>query len=288
MIFHGIMKFYLLLIIALILQISLVGQTSKPQAASVQLHSIQDSIEIEIDAKANKWILHSVKKGETLFSISRYYGLEIEELLQLNPNVPSQLSIGQVFKIPLPNRAIKRFQNKKYRKWLYVPLVYTVKPGENLYQIAKKNFAMSYDTLLKRNGLKNANVQAGRKIHVGWMHINGIPDSIRDFSTIPGWEKQSQSGKQFRSGQGSHPYKKHGAASTTPGFNSEHVCLFNSAKKGAIIAIYNPMLGRTVYARCIGPIPKGVYEEKVIILVTSELKKLLGARDEYFYVHLQY
>lgn len=45
-------------------------------------------------------IIHVVKRGETLYSISRQYGITIDELKQYNPGLNETLSIGQELNIP--------------------------------------------------------------------------------------------------------------------------------------------------------------------------------------------
>ena len=52
--------------------------------------------------------LHKVKKKETIFGISRMYGLSIEELIQANPEMKTpgyELKKGTVLQIPYPGKA---------------------------------------------------------------------------------------------------------------------------------------------------------------------------------------
>jgi LysM repeat protein len=44
-------------------------------------------------------ITHQVEKGETLFSIARYYGQTVKALMELNGLATSKLQIGQQLKI---------------------------------------------------------------------------------------------------------------------------------------------------------------------------------------------
>ena len=47
-----------------------------------------------------QYILHTVLPKETLFSISKQYGLKVEDLSELNPEAKSGVKTGQFLKIP--------------------------------------------------------------------------------------------------------------------------------------------------------------------------------------------
>ena len=47
-----------------------------------------------------KYILHQVRTGETIFSISRNFKVDSEELIRNNPKIKSGLNIGDILKIP--------------------------------------------------------------------------------------------------------------------------------------------------------------------------------------------
>ncbi len=84
----------------------------------------------EIHEEQNK---HILKRGETLYSISRRYDCTIEELLQLNPDLDiNDIPVGQ--EIILPGQDTVRnelsFDEEGY-------LFHKVKKGETLYSIAR-------------------------------------------------------------------------------------------------------------------------------------------------------
>jgi LysM repeat protein len=84
----------------------------------------------EIHEKQNR---HILKRGETLYAISRRYDCTIEELLQLNPDIDiNDIPIGQ--EIILPGQDSLRnelsFDEEGY-------LFHKVKKGETLYSIAR-------------------------------------------------------------------------------------------------------------------------------------------------------
>ncbi len=55
----------------------------------------------EGDAQKHQIVTHKVKRGETLFSIARFYGLSVRALMKFNGLTGSRLRIGQKLKIGL-------------------------------------------------------------------------------------------------------------------------------------------------------------------------------------------
>lgn len=70
------------------------------EKASVFVAKISEKT-LEKDAEPAHVVMHEVKKGETLFSIARRYGLEIRALMNFNGLTSSRLRIGQKLSILL-------------------------------------------------------------------------------------------------------------------------------------------------------------------------------------------
>ena len=59
-------------------------------------------------------VIHTVKRGETVFSISKSYQVDINEIFELNPEINSKnpkISIRQQIKIPSPDRKSTRLNS---------------------------------------------------------------------------------------------------------------------------------------------------------------------------------
>ncbi|MFZ9004097.1 MAG: LysM peptidoglycan-binding domain-containing protein, partial [Robiginitalea sp.] len=52
------------------------------------------------EASGEDYLTYRVKKGDTLYAISRKYYLSVEELMKLNGLQNSALNVGQVLKVP--------------------------------------------------------------------------------------------------------------------------------------------------------------------------------------------
>lgn len=90
-----------------------------------------------------------VKSGDSLYSISRKYGVDVDDLMSVNNLKSTVLSIGQVLKIPNSGEVTN--------------VIYTVKKGDSLWSIAKNN-KTTVDAIVKLNNLSNANLSIGQKL----------------------------------------------------------------------------------------------------------------------------
>ena len=70
--------------------------------------------------------------------------------------------------------------------------------------------------------------------------------------------------------------------------SKNYYVLFNDAKVGSAIDIYNPMLRRHVKAKVIGKIPSNTYNEEVNIIISASIAKELGIFDTRFKVNVKY
>lgn len=94
---------------------------------------------------------YTVKKGDTLYSISRAYNVSVDELKRLNNLTSDTLIIGQQLIIPT-NEIDDNNTNKQ---------TYTVKRGDTLYSIAR-NFNVSVDQLMRENNLSSSVLSLGQ------------------------------------------------------------------------------------------------------------------------------
>jgi LysM repeat protein len=100
------------------------------------------------------YFIHQVKKGETAYSISRAYGITVEELTRQNPPAVYGVNEGQTLRIPvemvndskpLVNQMVV---NKVHddSKFIY----HILKPGETVYSLSK-SFGVSENEIIQSN-----------------------------------------------------------------------------------------------------------------------------------------
>jgi len=99
------------------------------------------------------YILHTVEKGRTLYSLAKEYNLEQKDIVALNPEiVDNGIKQGQVLKIPL--NEIKREEPVSNLPKENKYLTHLVKSGETLYSLSKQ-YNVSIDSIqFVNDGLK--------------------------------------------------------------------------------------------------------------------------------------
>lgn len=119
-------------------------------------------------------IIHVVKKGDTLSSISKKYSTKKESIIRVNKLIDKNyIFIGQNLKIV--ENLIPEINNKTY--------YHEVKRGENLTEIANK-YNLSLSKLININGIENQNIlEVGTKLKLKeeiptkkYSPINKLPD----------------------------------------------------------------------------------------------------------------
>ena len=100
------------------------------------------------------FVLYEVLSGDTLYSISRKYDVDIQTIRDINNLSNNNLSIGTLLKIPIDvNLGTGDYST------------YIVKSGDNLYRISKM-FNMSVSDLKKINDLDNDSLYVGQVLRV--------------------------------------------------------------------------------------------------------------------------
>lgn len=108
------------------------------------------------------FINYTVKRGDSLWSISKSYNTSVDQIKKDNSLMNNTLSIGQNLKIRVLNSTVEYEEcfGEDYNQY---PTVYTVKKGDSLYKIAQK-FNTTIDELKSKNNLSSNVLQIGQKI----------------------------------------------------------------------------------------------------------------------------
>ena len=263
------------------------------QATGDSLHYLtaKDTIFLKLGTFQEKIFEHRIAQKQTLFSLAKFYGLNLTQLYYYNPELKNNsVPLDYPVRIPIPNRAILRYPPADFNPQVYTPVCYKVKKGDNLYNIAKRVFRMPVDTVMLRNEMTDFNLKIGQVLQLGWMSLDGISTEVRKKNIPPEWKQsyelrglylQAKEIKREREERGAAYWQKSGNTSNL-------VALHRYAPIKSIIAIRNPMSKRTVYAKVIGRIPENVYRENVVVVVSNRVAQLLGAKDAQFFVKLRY
>ena len=82
-----------------------------------------------------KFYVHTVKSGDTLYSLAKTYEVSEDLIRQNNANMGTELKIDQTVKIPVPESAQKSAKVEKRRKKDFI--THKVQAGQTLYAIAR-------------------------------------------------------------------------------------------------------------------------------------------------------
>jgi LysM repeat protein len=138
-----------------------------------------DSLRTET-INGKQFIIHQVDPKETLYSISRKYGVAVSLIREENPTVDAGLAVGQLVKVPYTPRTKPKFDNGT--------VVHKVSAKETLFSISKQ-YEVSVDDLKTWNNLKDNSLSIGQDLIVrkkGKPEITKMPDvkTVRGVHTV--------------------------------------------------------------------------------------------------------
>jgi len=131
---------------------SLLTEENNKSKDLIHEDDFQNTLKIK---EISETIIHVVKKGDTLSSISKKYSIKKETILKVNKLLDENyIFIGQNLKIV--ENLIPEKNNSAY--------FHEVKKGENLTEIANK-YNLSFSELVKINGIENQDIlKVGTKL----------------------------------------------------------------------------------------------------------------------------
>jgi LysM repeat protein len=138
---------------------------------------------------------YTVVRGDTLFAISRKFGMTVEEIKSLNGLTSNNLNIGQLLRVRVADAPPPPVQAQAPPAGGSTQL-YTVQPGDTLFGISRK-FGVTVDELVRLNGLSSNNLSIGQVLRV---HGSG------NVSTPPPVQQPVQQPSQPSSGNAGQTY----------------------------------------------------------------------------------
>lgn len=110
-----------------------------------------------------------VKSGDTLYGISKQFGVSLTDLINVNNVNPNNLQVGT--NLIIPNISGSSPSDM---------FIYTVKKGDSLYNIAKK-YSTTVNDIIKLNNLKNTNLSINQKLIIPDSYTNTTNDNLVSF-----------------------------------------------------------------------------------------------------------
>ena len=101
------------------------------------------------------YLLHTVTKGQSLYSIASMYNVSVDELIRMNPGSEKRIRTGKTLRIP---QKAGSNQNK--------PTFHTIKAGETLYQLTLKYQVTAKAICSANPGLSAQNFRIGQIVAI--------------------------------------------------------------------------------------------------------------------------
>lgn len=117
---------------------------------------------ISLNAQNSTHFIHTVSKGQTLYSISRMYNTTVKEIIDMNPECVNKLSIGQKIKIRqvASSSTAEGSSPDKKEEARY----HTIQSGETLYRLSQMYKVTPQEICEANPGLSISNFRSGEVI----------------------------------------------------------------------------------------------------------------------------
>lgn len=102
---------------------------------------------------SSNFFMHTVTKGQSLYSIASMYNVTIDEIVRLNPGSEERIKAGEALKIP------QKENNGQ-------PSYHTIQAGETLYQLTVRYEVSAQDICRANPGLTAKNFRIGQVIAI--------------------------------------------------------------------------------------------------------------------------
>ena len=202
--------------------------------------------------------VHTVVAKETMFSISRQYGITVQQLKDWNNLQANEISIGQTLFVAEPERGVVA---QTTTQTVTQPVVTTTTSTVIVPPVKQPD----------AEPVKPVTVTKEKEVVTP-------PKEKETVITI------SEAVK------GSDEIMESGVAELIEGTdgNRKYLALHRTAPVGTILKVRNEMNNREVFVRVMGKLPETVLTDKVIIRVSKSAYDRLGAIDQRFRVQVTY
>lgn len=252
-------------------------------------------------------LTHEVKAKETLFSISRQYGVTVADLKNWNNLTSNNIDLGQQLIIKQTNT--QKSSIPKLEEPVKDAKTHIVEASETLYSISRK-YEITVGDLKKWNGLQSNEIGIGQELIVGIVSaVEGDKPNAEKAKPKANNTAESSGGtvetdSLVETEKGPFKVELTGPVSTTDfkeiiesgvaaliegsDDTRKYLALHRTAKVGTIIRVKNDMNGQEVFVRVLGKLPDTGMNDNIVIRLSKSAYTRLGAIDPKFRVTLSY
>ncbi len=125
----------------------------------LKIPAITRELDPELPGAPDKFVEHKVAAGETLYRLSKMYGVSIADIKKYNPSMNQPIKVGEIIYFPYSSKDEIIKKDTLQYKW------YKVRAGDNIYKIALKK-RISYDSILLVNPGLSETLNPGQRIKI--------------------------------------------------------------------------------------------------------------------------
>jgi LysM repeat protein len=263
---------------------------------------------------------HTVAAKETMFSISKTYGVSIEEIKQWNNLTDNALSIGQqlIIKKPTSSIGVQPPPAVSSKKGVHI-----VAAKETMFSISKQ-YGITLQQLKDWNRLEGNDISIGQELLIAPPNAEQTkqPTTVAQTTTpqsnstpsvaqstppvvtetkkeVPASQPSTSTTKTepapqtvriSESVKNSDEVLQTGLAELIEGTagNRKYLALHRTAPVGTIMKVRNEMNNREVFVRVMGKLPDTALTDKLVIKISKSAYDRLGAIDPRFRVEVTY
>lgn len=211
-------------------------------------------------------VYYTVKHGETLYSVSKRFGMTVEEMRQLNRLETDQLREGQ--------QLVVKFVDKKTESTIPPQPAQAEQRKESGPEVSSEKKSTAANTTTTESATRQQTTAA-----------------VASASTFEKPTKTVETLRKASGGKTLVQVTETGVASWVPDgdFNQDkYYGLHRTAPIGTIIKVTNRMNNQTVYVKIVGVLPDTGDNDNVIIKVSQAVANKLNALDPLFRAELSY
>ncbi len=235
---------------------------------------------------------HKVVAGETVYSISRKYGVKVQDILDWNDLEGTNISIDQILKVReldvQDTEQASRLEEMKVERPAELPgpkYEHFVQPGETIFSISRK-FKIDVDTLRRWNALTGNNLAIGQKLLI---RKEVVIDSLQH--TTPSYKSTSYGSRKWQEDEdGAMVTKEEGLVGIIEGTetSSKSLALHRDLPVGTEISILNLMNNKRIRAKVVGKLPNTGINRSLMLRLTAASLRQLGIIDKRSRVEISY
>lgn len=132
---------------------------------ALQAMSQQKSTVIQ-EQEGRKFYLHKIEKGQSLYAISKLYGVSVDELYNLNPELKNGAKAGQEIRIAVQSPSVQSSSTSSTSQDTGRFITHKINKGETIYSICRR-YNLSERQLAAYNPMLSQGLKEGQVIVVG-------------------------------------------------------------------------------------------------------------------------